>query len=111
MFTIYIVSHKERGNHQRIARRRIISLSVFHFHVNGFKSCLTDRAGADNFYSQGRAQDHGETAADMVGWEMVLSLYVGGHTRGRVYRDPRIHHKEAEHGRAVHCNTTNSGPL
>ena len=71
----------------------------------------TDRAGAVKFHAQGRAQDHRETAVERVGWEMVLFLFAGGHERVRVYRDPGIHHKEAEHGRAVHCDMTNSGPL
>ena len=71
----------------------------------------TDKVGAGDFHAQGRAQDHGETAAKRVGWEMVLSLYEGGHARGRVCGDPEIHNKEAEHGRIVHCDATNSGPL
>ena len=69
------------------------------------------RAGSGEFHSQGRAQDHGETAAERVGSEIVLSLSAGGHARGVIYRDPGIHHKEAEHGRAVHCDATDSGPL
>ena len=71
----------------------------------------TDIAGAGEFHARGRAQYHGETAAERVGWEMVLSLSAGGHTRDGVCRDPGIHHKEAEHGCAVHCDATNSGPL
>ena len=71
----------------------------------------TDRAGAGEFHAQGRAQDHGETSAERVGWEMVLSLSAGGHARGRVYIDPGIHHKEAEHGRVLHCDATDYGTL
>ena len=71
----------------------------------------TDRAGAVEFHAQGCAQDHGETDAERVGWEMVLSLSAGCHARGGVYRDLGIHHKEAEHGRGVHCDATDSGPL
>ena len=71
----------------------------------------TDRAGAGQFHAQGRAQNHGETAAERVEWEMVLSLSEGGHARGRVYIDPEIHHKEEEHGHTVRCDATNSGPL
>ena len=46
---------------------------------------------------------------ERVVWEMVLSLSTGGHARGGVYRDLGIHHKEAEHGGAVHCDATSSG--
>ena len=71
----------------------------------------TDRAGAGEFHAQRRAQDHGDTAAERVVWEMVLYLSEGGHARGGVCRDPEIHHKEAEHGCAVYCDATDSGPL
>ena len=53
----------------------------------------TDRAGAGEIHERGRAQDHGETAAERVGWEMVLSLYRGGHAIGEVCRDPEIYQK------------------
>ena len=38
----------------------------------------TDREGAVELHARGRAKDHGETAAERVGWEMVLSLSCGG---------------------------------
>ena len=81
--------------------------------INAVESVYVEsyRAGAGEFHAHGRAQDHRETAAERVGWEMVLSLSAGGHARGGVYRDPGIHHKEAEHVRAVHCDATDSGPL
>ena len=43
-----------------------------------------DRAGAVYFHTRGRAQDHGESAAERRGWEMVLSHSEGGHARGGV---------------------------
>ena len=46
----------------------------------------TDRAGAGELHARGRAQDHRETAAERVGWEVVLSLSCGGHERGGVCR-------------------------
>ena len=45
------------------------------------------------------------------GWEMDLSPYEGGHAIGGVQRDPNGRHKEAEYGRAVHCDATDSGTL
>ena len=71
----------------------------------------TDREGAGDLHARGRAQDHGETAAERVGWEMVPYLSEGGHARGGVCGDPEIHHKEAEHGRTVHYDATDYGPL
>ena len=43
----------------------------------------TDREGAGELHAWGRAQDHRETSAERVGWEMVLPLSGGGHERGR----------------------------
>ena len=45
----------------------------------------TEREGAGKLHAWGRVQDHGETAAEKVGWEMVLPLSGGGHEGGRVY--------------------------
>ena len=53
----------------------------------------TNREGAGQLHARGRAQDHGETAAERVGWEMVLPLSGGGHKGGRVYGDQEINHK------------------
>ena len=53
----------------------------------------TDREGAGDLHARGRAQDHGETATERVGWEMVLPLYCGVHERGGVCRDPEVNHK------------------
>ena len=47
-----------------------------------------DREGDGELHAWGRAQDNGETAAERVGWEMVLPLSGRGHERGGVYRDP-----------------------
>ena len=45
----------------------------------------TDREGAGELHAWGCAWDHGETAAERVGWEMVLTLSGGGHKGGGVY--------------------------
>ena len=70
-----------------------------------------DRAGAGELHARGRAQDHWETAAERGGWEMDLSSSEGGHARGGVRRDSEGRHKEAEYGRAIYCDATDSGPL
>ena len=38
---------------------------------------LTDREGAGELHTRGCTKDHGETAVERVGWEMVLSLACG----------------------------------
>ena len=40
-------------------------------------------AGAELLHAWGRKTDHGETAAERVGREMVLPLFVGGHEGSR----------------------------
>ena len=45
----------------------------------------TDRKGAGELHAWGRTQDRGETDAERVGWEMVLTLSIGGHEGGGVY--------------------------
>ena len=45
----------------------------------------TNIEGAGQLHAQGRAQYHGETAAERVGWEMVLPLSGGSHEVGGVY--------------------------
>ena len=55
--------------------------------------------------------DHQKTTADRGGREMNIPSSEVGHARGGVQRDLEGHHKEAEYGRAIHCNVTDSGPL
>ena len=68
-------------------------------------------AGAGELHARVSAKDHWESAAERGGWEMDLSSSEGGHARGGVRRYPEGRHKEAEYGRVIHCDATNSGPL
>ena len=43
-----------------------------------------NREGVELIYAWGRETDHGETAAERVGREMVLPLPGGGHERSRI---------------------------
>ena len=70
-----------------------------------------DRAGSGELHERGRAQDHWETEAERGGWEMNLSSSEGCYAIGRVRRDTEGHHKEAEYGRAIHCEAPDSGTL
>ena len=48
----------------------------------------TNREGTGQLHAQGRAQDHEDTAAERVRWEMVLPLSGGGH-KGRGFKEIR----------------------
>ena len=52
-----------------------------------------------------------KTTAKSEGWEVVLSLTGGGHEGGRNHRRSNVHKQKVEHGRAVYCYATASGPL
>ena len=69
-----------------------------------------DRA-LGNFTTQSRATAHREAAEETVGWELVIPTIGGGNGGSRLQGDWEIHHEEVEHGRAVYCDATNSGPL
>ena len=68
-------------------------------------------AGAELLHSWGSETDHRETAAERVGRDMVLPLAGGGHEGSRFHRRKDVYKYKAEHGSAIHCNTTASGPL
>ena len=42
---------------------------------------------------------------------MALPIPRGGHVGGRADGHWKVHRKQAEHGRAVHCDATASGPV
>ena len=68
-------------------------------------------AGAERLHAWGRETDHGETAAERMGRKMVLPFLGGGHEGSRFSRRTEVYKQKLEHGRAIHCNTTASGPL
>ena len=45
----------------------------------------TNRNGAGRLHARGRVKDNGETIAERLGGEMVLTLPGGGHEGGRVH--------------------------
>ena len=53
----------------------------------------TNIEGVGQLHAWGRAKDHGETAAERVGWEMLLPLSGGGHEGGGVYGNQEVNHK------------------
>ena len=67
--------------------------------------------GPGKFSTQGRAADHGETAKETGGGELVISTACGSNVRGGLLGDRGLHTKEVEHGSAIYCNATNSVPL
>ena len=70
-----------------------------------------DGAGPGQFPIQVRKEDHREASAATSRWEMRIPASDGGTGGIGVIRDKEVGHKEAEHGRALYCNATNSGPL
>ena len=70
-----------------------------------------DVVGPEYFPTQVCVTAHGEADKEMGVWELVVPI-IGGINDGiRLQGDRNIHHKEAEHGRALYCDATNSGPL
>ena len=61
-----------------------------------------------NIPARGRAPDRQETTAEKGGRAMDISSAEGGHERGRVRGDSDGHQEEAEYGRAIHCDATDS---
>ena len=56
-------------------------------------------------------KDHLEAAGETGGWKLDIPNFLGGNGGSRIRGDQEIRHKEAEHGRTVYCDATNSGPL
>ena len=54
---------------------------------------------------------HREAAEETGGWELGLSIIEGSNGGIRLRGDRNIHQDEAEHGHAVYCDATDSGPL
>ena len=55
--------------------------------------------------------DNRKTTAEREGWEVVLPLIGGGHEGRGAHRRTNSNKQKAEHGRAVYCYATASGPL
>ena len=86
--------------------------------VGGFFKAVTqavfypqDGAGPEYFSTHDRVTDHWEAAEDMGGSELVIPLIEGGNGGSRLRGDWYICPKEAEYGRTVYCDATDSGPL
>ena len=71
-----------------------------------------DGLGPEKFSKQGREEDHREAAAAATDrWELGISASGGGTEGSRVRGDKEVGHKEAEQGRAIYYDATDSGPL
>ena len=68
-------------------------------------------AGVELFHAWGFKTDHGETAAERVGREIVLPIPGGGHEGSGFKRCTDVNKHKAEHSRTIHCNVTASIPL
>ena len=58
-----------------------------------------------------RVMDHQD--ADEAEWGGEIEKFYAGGSNGRrgLRGDWGLHHKEAEYGRAIYCDVTDSGPL
>ena len=63
------------------------------------------------FLHGGGEAAHREAGAEREERRVVLPVPRGGHTGDRPDRHTEIHSKQAEHGRAVHCDATASRPV
>ena len=73
---------------------------------------VTDNgAGVERVHTWVGETANRQTTAEREGWEVVLSLTGGGRAGGGAHRRPNIYKQKAEHGRAVYCYATASGPL
>ena len=71
-----------------------------------------DGLGPEKFSKQGREEDHREaSAAAKDGWEIGIPDSGRGTEGSGVRGDKEVGHKDAEHGRSIYCDATDSGPL
>ena len=68
-----------------------------------------DGKGPRHFSVQGREEDNREAAATTEGRELVLPDVGGSNEVDRDSWDTDINPPEAEYGREIHCNATDSG--
>ena len=70
-----------------------------------------DGAGAERVPTWGGKTTHWEIGAEKEGRGMALTLTRGGHEGGKINGYPDFDNEKTEHGRAVHCDATASGPV
>ena len=73
--------------------------------------CPEDGAVPGHFSKQGREEDHQEAAPDTYRWELGIPASGVGTEGSGVQGDKKVGYKEAEHGCAIYCDTTNYGTL
>ena len=67
--------------------------------------------GPGRLSGQGCKKVNGETASPWEGWAVVLPVPGGGDEGGGDRADSDIDPPEAEHGRAIYCDSADSGPV
>ena len=70
-----------------------------------------DGAGPDHISAQGRAMAHQEAAEAEGGGALVISSADGVNDGSGLQGDRDLRHEEAEYGRAIYCDATDSGTL
>ena len=70
-----------------------------------------DGEGSGQFLVQGREEDHWEATAAKERRELGIPTAGGGNEGSGNGGDMDIHNMEAEYGRAIYCDATDSGPM
>ena len=70
-----------------------------------------DGEGPGQFSVQGREEDHWEATTTKEGRELGIPTAGGGKEGSGNGGDTYIHHTEAEYGRRIYCDATDSGPM
>ena len=70
-----------------------------------------DGEGPGQFPVQGREEDHMEATTATEGRELEIPTAGGGNEGGGNGGDTDIYYTEAEYGRAIYCDTADSGPM
>ena len=73
--------------------------------------CPQEWRGTEYIHKWGGKTANWKETMERVGWEVVLLLTGGGHEGGGSHRRLNVHKQKAEHGCAVYCYATASGPL
>ena len=70
-----------------------------------------DRAGPDHISAEGCATAYKEAAEEEGGGELGISSADGSNGGSELQRDRGLSNEEAEYGRGIYCNTTDSVTL
>ena len=71
---------------------------------------IPDRAGPEKILAQGCAMAHQASVEEGGRWDMGLYFAGVGNGGSGIWGDQGIRNEEAEYGRTIYCDVTESGP-